>query len=124
MSTRLSPRLMLIAGMVLGSTWVPIPPTYAMGPALQRALDPQSLPAGLHAAAHAPLTRRALNPQPLPPGLYSPDHFGRPPRTLYVPLTARRICVAWGRVCIKAGQGTRTHPAPCDQWIYVCRKYG
>jgi len=124
MTTRLSRRLMLIAGMVLGSTWVPIPRTYAMGPALQGALDPQPLPPGLYAAGHVPLTTRALNPHPLPPGLYSPDHSGRRPSTPYLPATARRVCVAWGRVCIKSGQGTRTHPAPCGEWLYVCRKYG
>ncbi len=70
---------------------------------------------------------RALNPQPLPPGLYAPGH---PRPTVNGPVTpppghfARRACVAWGRVCVKAGQGTRTHPAPCQQYMYVCRKYG
>jgi hypothetical protein len=128
MTTRLSRRLMLIAAMVVGSTCVPIPRTYAMGPvALQRTLNPQPLPAGLYAPGHAALIMGALNPQPLPPGLNSPNHSGLRVSRLrkpHVPLTARRICVAWGRVCVKVGQGTRTHPAPCGQWIYVCRKYG
>jgi hypothetical protein len=126
-TTKLSRRLMLIAGMLVGSTCVLIPRTYAMGPALQRALNPQPLPPGLYAPGHAPLTTRALNPRPLPPGRYSPNHSGRlesRSRTPHVPLTAGWVCVAWGRVCVKAGQGTRTHPAPCEQWIYVCRKYG
>jgi hypothetical protein len=71
---------------------------------------------------------RALNPQPLPPGLYSPYRPGPIGGQIRTPLnvhpTARRVCVAWGRLCVKAGQGTRTHPAPCEQYEYVCRKYG
>jgi hypothetical protein len=71
---------------------------------------------------------RALNPQPLPPGLYSPYHPGLTGGQIRTPLnvhpTARRVCVAWGRTCVKAGQGTPTHPAPCEQYEYVCRKYG
>ena len=70
---------------------------------------------------------RALNPQPLPPGIYSPYHLGAISSQTRAPLrpySARRVCVAWGRVCVKAGQGTRTHPAPCGQYMYVCRKYG
>jgi hypothetical protein len=125
MTTKLSRRLILVAGMLAGSTWVLIPSTYAMGPALHRALNPQPLPPGLYAPGHAPT--RALNPQPLPPGLYLPNHSGRlesRSRTPHVLPTGRRVCVAWGRVCTKVGQGTRTHPAPCGQWIYVCRKYG
>ena len=70
---------------------------------------------------------RALNPQPLPPGLYSPVHPGRFAAravTLQPDHFSRRVCVAWGRVCIKAGQGTPTRPAPCGEYMYVCRKYG
>lgn len=77
-------------------------------------------------AAAAPWTR-AHNPQPLPPGVYSPYHPGPiSSRAKVSPnaYRARHVCVAWGRVCVKAGQGTRTHPAPCGQYIYVCRKYG
>ena len=27
-------------------------------------------------------------------------------------------------VCVKAGRGSPTHEAPCQQYEYVCRKYG
>jgi hypothetical protein len=70
---------------------------------------------------------RALNPQPLPPGLYSPYHPGPAASQMRTPFnahpSARRVCVAWGRVCVKAGQGTKTHPAPCEQYESVCEKY-
>jgi hypothetical protein len=45
MTTRLSRRLMLIAGMLVGATCVLILRSYAMGPAL-RVLNPQPLPPG------------------------------------------------------------------------------
>ncbi len=68
---------------------------------------------------------RALNPQPLPPGLrsWNEPRLMSPARTFPAP-SARRVCVAWGHVCVKAGQGTKTHPAPCEQFEYVCEKYG
>jgi hypothetical protein len=74
---------------------------------------------------------RALNPlplpQPLPSGSYSPNHFGtgRSEAGTSFPINhAQHVCVAWGRVCVKAGRGTPTHEAPCEQYEYVCRKYG
>ncbi len=80
------------------------------------------------APASAGFLGRALNPQPLAPGLLSPNRpgllaSGATPR-LFTQPQARRVCVAWGRVCVKAGQGTKTHPAPCEQYQYVCKKYG
>jgi hypothetical protein len=77
----------------------------------------------------APAARwgRELNPQPLPPGTYTPIHPGTIAsglRTSLPVFSTRRVCVAWGRVCVKAGQGSPTHPAPCAQYEYVCRKYG
>ncbi len=69
---------------------------------------------------------RALNPQPLPPGLYSPYRPGPHGSETRAPLLVHpgRVCVAWGRVCVKVGQGTPTRPAPCGQYVYVCEKYG
>ena len=70
---------------------------------------------------------RELNPQPLPPGTYTPVHpgtIGSGLRTSLPVYSTRRVCVAWGRVCVKAGQGSPTHPAPCGQYEYICRKYG
>ena len=77
------------------------------------------------ASCGAASVSRALNPQPLPPGLYSPDHPG-PAGTRARALLVHpgRVCVAWGRVCVKVGHGTPTHPAPCGQYVYVCEKYG
>jgi hypothetical protein len=113
------PRLsrVLVAAAMTCSTLMTLPcaasPAAAWG--VGRALNPQPLPPG-----------RALNPQPLPPGLYSPYRSG-PINQMRAPLnihsSSRRVCVAWGRVCIKAGQGTKTHPAPCEQYQSVCEKY-
>jgi hypothetical protein len=76
---------------------------------------------------------RALSSQPLqqplpqPSGLYAPNHAGpvrSEARTSFPINHAQHVCVAWGRVCVKAGRGTPTHEAPCEQYEYVCRKYG
>jgi len=106
-------RPVLIAAMVASSALMmpPYGPSPAAAFGFGRALNPQPLPPG-----------RALNPQPLPPGLYSPYRPQmRTPFNLHP--SARRVCVAWGRVCVKAGQGTKTHPAPCEQYESVCEKY-
>jgi hypothetical protein len=76
---------------------------------------------------------RAVNsrplPQPLPSGLYSQNHLGavRSDARLSFPVSrfpvSHGVCVAWGRVCVKAGRGTPTHEAPCAQYEFICRKY-
>jgi hypothetical protein len=65
---------------------------------------------------------RTLNPPLVPPGIHSPNHLAG--RTQAPSYRARRVCVAWGRKCVKAGQGSRTHPAPCQQYVSVCEKWG
>jgi hypothetical protein len=111
-------RPLLIAAMVTGSALMVLPctPLPAAAWGVGRALNPQPLPPG-----------RALNPQPLPPGLYSPYHPGPAVNQIRTPLnihpSARRACIAWGRVCVKIGHGTETHPAPCGQYEIVCEKY-
>jgi hypothetical protein len=111
-------RPVLIAAMVAGSALMTLScaPSPAAAWGVGRALNPQPLPPG-----------RALNPQPLPPGLYSPYRSGPAGNQMRTPFnlhpSARRVCVAWGRICVKAGQGTKTHPAPCEQWQNVCEKY-
>ncbi len=114
----LAPRLVrcrsaLIAAVIAGSALMILPcaPSPAAAFGFGHALNPQPLPPG-----------RALNPQPLPPGLYSP-YRGQTRTPLNAHPSMRRVCVAWGRVCVKAGQGTKTHPAPCGQFEYVCKKY-
>ncbi|HLH10888.1 MAG TPA: hypothetical protein VKV77_03290 [Methylovirgula sp.] len=86
-----------------------------------RALNPQPLPPGLYSPWHS--GRIMLNPQPLPPGLYAPGHPAAM-TTAYPKYSGRHVCVAWGRVCTKVGEGSPTHEAPCGQYVYVCRKYG
>lgn len=70
---------------------------------------------------------RALNPQPLPPGLYAPNHFS-PIRsatmTSFPARFSRQLCVAWARVCVKVAPSPPTREGPCEQYEYVCRKYG
>ncbi len=125
----LAPRLVrcraaLIAAVVAGSALMMLPcaPSPAAAFGFGHALNPQPLPPG-RALNPQPLPPgRALNPQPLPPGLYSP--YRSQTRTPFnAHPSMRRVCVAWGRVCVKAGQGTKTHPAPCGQFEYVCEKY-
>ena len=107
---------------------------FASRKSMQRTAIAASLTASLAmsaltcAPAAAGSLGRALNSEPLPPGLASPSRPGpiasqakAPP---FAHPQARRVCVAWGRVCVKAGQGTKTHPAPCEQYEYVCKKYG
>jgi hypothetical protein len=70
---------------------------------------------------------RALNPQPLPPGRYSPIHpglIGSGVRASFSQRPISRVCVAWGRQCVKAEPGTPTHEGACEQYIAVCEKYG
>lgn len=70
---------------------------------------------------------RALNPQPLPPGRYSPVSpglIGSGARVSFPLHPARRVCVAWGRECVKAAPGTPTHEGACERYIAVCEKYG
>jgi hypothetical protein len=79
------------------------------------------------ACAQAPAAswNRALNPQPLPPGIYAPGHSGLIRNREGARRTGpNRRCVEWGRVCVKTGMGSETHPARCVEYAYYCEKVG